>query len=251
MRDRPALLGQRGQTALRAWRLSVDLAKFRDVKAQFDRAGLILFAYNLSFNDSYTDEEIEKGQADPNYSLKMQKAPVTVSRTKGPRYTPVSRRQDRPDAIAWFIKNHPEITDAQISKLLGTTKATIESVRDRTHWNSANIKPELRGVLDTFANSLRGDQTSMLTIVGHTDSVGTDSYNQRLSEKRAEAVRAYLISKGADASKVETLGFGKVFAEHMITSRYSAASGWSGLTVQPWGPLLLLPLALEIRLYLH
>jgi hypothetical protein len=60
---------------------------------------------------------------------------------KAPRYTPVSRRQDRPDAIAWFLKNHPEITDSQISKLLGTTKATIDSVRNRTHWNSTNIKP--------------------------------------------------------------------------------------------------------------
>ena len=60
---------------------------------------------------------------------------------KAPRYTPVSRRQDRPDAIAWFLRNHPEITDAQISKILGTTKATIDQVRDRTHWNAANIKP--------------------------------------------------------------------------------------------------------------
>src|SRR3954447_22964060 len=60
---------------------------------------------------------------------------------KGPRYTPVSRRQDRPDAIAWFVRNHPEVTDAQVSKILGTTKATIDQVRNRTHWNSANIKP--------------------------------------------------------------------------------------------------------------
>jgi hypothetical protein len=60
---------------------------------------------------------------------------------KGPRYTPVSRRQDRPDAIAWFLRNHPEVTDGQISKLLGTTKATIEQVRSRSHWNATNIKP--------------------------------------------------------------------------------------------------------------
>jgi hypothetical protein len=60
---------------------------------------------------------------------------------KSPRYTPVSRRQDRPDAIAWFVRNHPEISDALIAKTLGTTKATIEQVRNRTHWNAANIKP--------------------------------------------------------------------------------------------------------------
>ncbi len=59
---------------------------------------------------------------------------------KAPRYTPVSRRQDRPDAIAWFLRSHPEIADSQISKILGTTKATIDQVRNRTHWNSTNIK---------------------------------------------------------------------------------------------------------------
>jgi hypothetical protein len=60
---------------------------------------------------------------------------------KAPRYTPVSRRQDRPDAIAWFLRNHPEVPDSQVSRLLGTTKATIDQVRNRTHWNAANIKP--------------------------------------------------------------------------------------------------------------
>ena len=63
-----------------------------------------------------TMAEIERGQADPNYSLKMQKAPAQVSRTKGPRYTPVSKRQDKPDGIAWILRNHPEITDAQVAK---------------------------------------------------------------------------------------------------------------------------------------
>ena len=86
-----------------------------------------------------THEEIEKGQADPNYRLKMQRAPVDVSRTKGPRYTPVSKRQDKPDGIAWIIRNHPEISDAQIGKLIGTTRNTINAIRDRTHWNIQNI----------------------------------------------------------------------------------------------------------------
>ena len=81
-----------------------------------------------------THEEIEKGQADPDYRLTMHKEPDPVRRTRGPRYTPVSRRQDRPDAIAWFLRNHPEVTDAQLARLLGTTKATIDQVRNRTHW---------------------------------------------------------------------------------------------------------------------
>ncbi|WP_114521166.1 DUF1013 domain-containing protein [Altererythrobacter sp. ZODW24] len=86
--------------------------------------------------------EIEKGQADPSYSLVMQKAPVQVSRTKGPRYTPVSKRQDKPDGIAWILKSHPEISDAQISKLIGTTRNTINAIRDRSHWNIQNIQPK-------------------------------------------------------------------------------------------------------------
>lgn len=86
-----------------------------------------------------THAEIERGQNDPNYALKMQKAPVDVSRTKGPRYTPVSKRQDKPDGIAWIIRNHPEISDAQIGRLIGTTRNTINAIRERSHWNIGNI----------------------------------------------------------------------------------------------------------------
>ena len=89
-----------------------------------------------------THEEIEKGQADSSYALQMQKAPVEVTRTKGPRYTPVSKRQDKPDGIAWILRNHPEISDAQIGKLIGTTRNTIGAIRDRTHWNIQNIQPK-------------------------------------------------------------------------------------------------------------
>ncbi len=84
-------------------------------------------------------EEIEKGQNDPDYALKMVKEPDPVRRTKGPRYTPVSKRQEKPDGIAWIIKNHPEVTDGQISKLIGTTRTTISAIRERSHWNMANI----------------------------------------------------------------------------------------------------------------
>ena len=87
-----------------------------------------------------TIAEIEKGQADPAYRLKMFKAPVTVSRTKGPRYTPVSKRQDKPDGIAWILRNHPEVSDAQVGKLIGTTRNTISAIRDRSHWNIGNIQ---------------------------------------------------------------------------------------------------------------
>jgi len=89
-----------------------------------------------------THEEIEKGTKDPDYRLKMIKEPDPVRRTKGPRYTPVSKRQDKPDGIHWIIKNHPEVTDGQISKLIGTTRTTIAAIRDRSHWNMANITPK-------------------------------------------------------------------------------------------------------------
>lgn len=87
-----------------------------------------------------TQEEIERGQQDPSYTLKMQKAPIEVTRTKGPRYTPVSKRQDKPDGIAWILRNHPEVSDAQIGKLIGTTRNTIGAIRERSHWNIQNIQ---------------------------------------------------------------------------------------------------------------
>jgi hypothetical protein len=95
-------------------------------------------------NGQLSREELDAAQANPKYRMKAQKsrhAELLKPVKKAPRYTPVSRRQDRPDAIAWFIRNHPEVADSQISRLLGTTKATIDQVRNRTHWNSANIKP--------------------------------------------------------------------------------------------------------------
>ena len=89
-----------------------------------------------------TQEEIDKGQKDANYKLQMLKGPEQVRRTKGPRYTPVSKRQDKPDGIAWIIRNHPEITDGAIGLLIGTTRTTIAAIRDRSHWNMANITPK-------------------------------------------------------------------------------------------------------------
>lgn len=92
-----------------------------------------------------TRDEIEKAEKDPDYRMKPTQYKLSESipqpKRKGARYTPISRRQDRPNAIAWFLFHHKEVTDAQISKLIGTTKSTINAVRDRTHWNTQNIKP--------------------------------------------------------------------------------------------------------------
>lgn len=88
-------------------------------------------------------EEIARAEGNPNHKLKLSEPKVRVpeSKRKGPRYTPVSKRQDRPNAILWLVRNHPELKDAQISRLVGTTKSTIEQIRDRTHWNAANLTP--------------------------------------------------------------------------------------------------------------
>jgi len=106
-------------------------------------------------NGQTTAEEIARCQADPRSRLKLspQALPPQMFRHKGPRYTPIAKRQDKPDAIAFLLKSHPELSDAQISKLIGTTKPTIAAVRDRTHWNSPNIKPRHPVELDlcTFA----------------------------------------------------------------------------------------------------
>src|SRR5690606_24941054 len=94
-------------------------------------------------NHQLAREESEKAEADESYRLKLSRPKTHVGEKprKGLRHTPVSKRQNRPDAIAWMVKNHPEVTDAQIAKLLGTTKSTIQSVRDRSHWNAANLQP--------------------------------------------------------------------------------------------------------------
>jgi hypothetical protein len=88
-------------------------------------------------------DDIEKAEADPQVRLGVHEPRVRapVHKRKGPRYTPVSRRQDRPNAILWLLRNHPELKDAAIMRLVGTTKPTIESIRNRSHWNSNNLQP--------------------------------------------------------------------------------------------------------------
>ena len=89
-------------------------------------------------------EEIAAGEKDKAHHLKLAVSKVVlppVKKTRGPRYTPLSRRQDRPSAILWLVRNHPELKDAQIMRLVGTTKTTLQSIRDRTHWNAAGLSP--------------------------------------------------------------------------------------------------------------
>lgn len=94
-------------------------------------------------NNQLTQEEIDQAQASPTHKLKLKfnAAAQGEEKRRGPRYTPLSKRQDRPASILWLVKFHPELTDGQISKLVGTTKPTIQAIRERTHWNISNIQP--------------------------------------------------------------------------------------------------------------
>ena len=133
-----------------------------------------------------TNAEIEKGQADAGYVLKMHKAPVNVNRTKGPRYTPVSKRQDKPDGIAWILRHHPEISDAQIGKLIGTTRNTISAIRDRSHWNISNIQPKDPVTLGLCSQrELDGIVARAAKKAGLVDQAGDDA---RLGDDRAALI---------------------------------------------------------------
>ncbi|MEM7170646.1 MAG: cell cycle transcriptional regulator TrcR [Pseudomonadota bacterium] len=94
-------------------------------------------------NAELTKEEITRCEGDPTAKLKAATTtlPKPSKRTKGPRYTPVAKRQDKPDGVAWLLRHHPELKESQIAKLIGTTKNTIQAISDRSHWNSANIRP--------------------------------------------------------------------------------------------------------------
>ncbi len=127
-------------------------------------------------NSQLDQIEIDRGETDPTHKLKLKynAAAVGEEKRRGPRYTPLSKRQDRPAAILWLVKFHPELADPQISKLVGTTKPTIQSIRDRTHWNIQNIQPidpvalglckqsELDGAVQK-ANARRSAEGKMMT----------------------------------------------------------------------------------------
>ncbi len=124
-------------------------------------------------NGQLTREEIDRCTADPAARLKMavQDIPPPSPRTKGPRYTPVARRQDKPDAIAWLVRNCSMLSDSQIAKLIGTTKPTIVAIRERTHWNMANIKPRDPVGLELCT---RADLDAALTKAGYAPEPEAD-----------------------------------------------------------------------------
>jgi hypothetical protein len=176
-------------------------------------------------NGQLTREELDRAEKDEAYRMKVnhsRHAELLKTTKKAPRYTPVSRRQDRPDAIFWFVKNHPEVTDAQISKILGTTKSTIEQVRNKTHWNISELKPvdpvtlglcsqieldaTVRKAADVKAkqNAKLGivpEDTSLKPVQTYQDPVEEDDYFNRKSDLTAEDVFGKSAPKSKDVDE--------------------------------------------------
>jgi hypothetical protein len=168
-----------------------------------------------------TREEIVKGEADPEYRLQLLESKVDVkvkTSTAGPRYTPVSRRGDRPDAIQWLLRYHPELPDSALMKLVGTTKHTINAVRDRTHWNAQNIKPvdpvslglcsqlDLDFAVQKAANKgkkMSGDAAAVRTLIPAAEVEGTEAYKAAQEAKAAEAEAAEPASSAREGGDID------------------------------------------------
>lgn len=172
-----------------------------EVKAIADgEVNIGMVGLNPILNGQITKEEIERCEKDPSakISMKLNKLPEVALRQKGPRYTPVTKRGDKPDAIAWIVKNHPELTDGQIVNLIGTTKNTIEKIRDRSHWNMSNIKPR---------------DPVFLGLCKQTDlNAAIEKSRKHLPKDQVDAVPAAVVTQ-EDAGGLVT-GFGDAPAGH-------------------------------------
>lgn len=161
-----------------------------------------------------TMAEIEKGQGDPNYALKMDREPEAATRTKGPRYTPVSKRSDKPDGIAWIIRNHPEVSDGQIGKLIGTTRNTISAIRDKSHWNMANIVPK-----DPVTLGLCSQRELDAIVAKAAKAAGLDPIVDTKLDGDREALIDQLRTERTEAARIaEAIANGEMEAPAMIGS---------------------------------
>jgi len=170
-----------------------------------------------------TQAEIERGQADPAYRLEMQQAPVEVTRTKGPRYTPVSKRQDKPDGIAWILRNHPEMSDAQISRLIGTTRNTITAIRERSHWNIQNIQAKDPVTLGLCSQrELDAIVAKAARRAGIEDDAGARADSRSDKEKLIEELRAEREAAGKAASEAAQEAEAEAWLAARQTARQAA-----------------------------
>lgn len=159
-------------------------------------------------NNQLTRDAIEASEKDPSKPLKiLAQRKLPEPKKKAPRYTPLSKRQERPAAIAWLVRNHPEIPDSQISKLLGTTKQTIAAIRDKTHWNSINIQP-----VDPVA-------------LGLCTQIALDAMVAAAAEKKAKEQAAAAAAAGESLKPTEeTLAADELQAEPTETEKLDDAA---------------------------
>ena len=166
-----------------------------------------------------TRDEIAKAEADSDHPLKLLESKVDVQvkkSTAGPRYTPVSRRGDRPDAIQWLLRYHPELPDAAVMKLVGTTKHTINAVRERSHWNATNIKPvdpvslglcsqmDLDFAVQKAADKGKkavGDVAAVRTLIPAAEVEGTEAH--RMAQEAAAAIAEPAMPTKGDDDNVD------------------------------------------------
>jgi hypothetical protein len=159
-------------------------------------------------NGQLTKDEIKRCELDPTARLEISKStvPLPKSRQKGARYTPISKRQDRPDAIAWLLRNHPELSDAQISRLIGTTKPTISAVRDKTHRNTPNITPQS----PIYLGLCSAPELEKMVIVARSRAetkkidLGNDANSKSLDDEKKAPISENLIATTSDKLPVDS-----------------------------------------------
>ncbi len=150
-----------------------------------------------------TREQITEAESDPAKRLKMAPSKYkmpTVRVKRAPRYTPVSKRQDKPDAVYWIIKNHPDFTDSEIIKLIGTTKATITKIRERSHWNVTNIK-----AVDPVTLGLTSQLELDLAVTRAAARVERASKRAEKAAKKGAALKSIAETTGAEPAALDAL----------------------------------------------
>ena len=155
-----------------------------------------------------TREEIKRGEGNLNHTLKLAVSKIEIPPVKtkrGPKYTPVSRRHDRPNAVLWLLRNHPELKDSQLMRLVGTTKPTIAQIRERTHWNSANLVPQDPVAMGLCSQiDLDAEVRKSAPKLGRVESAGEGHTLLPTSETTGYATSSIMQPKPSNEPKEET-----------------------------------------------
>ena len=166
-------------------------------------------------NHQLIREEIERAEGDKEHALQLAERRVSAPnrKTRGPRYTPISKRQDKPDAIVWLLRSHPDLKDAQISRLIGTTKNTIQAIRDRRHWNSANLRPRDPILMELCTSEDLSHEVERAR-----------QARERAERRAAKEAKKNVASASADTVSAESLSSESLASESLSVETLSAES---------------------------